>query len=144
MLNQLSETGNDSATYLLSRIYFESKSNGRDPNEIKSAEIDKIRDNVKKTVRDFEINHQKAHELLCKALEQNKDNYQALYELGLDYWRAGERTDVLDGPDAEKAEKLFDKALELAHKEGRQEYIDLINDIKSQIKVYWENSSLIE
>lgn len=142
LLNQLSETGNDSATYLLSRIYFVSKSGGRDPWEFKSAEIDKIRDNVKKTVRDFEINHQKAHELLWKAQEQNKDNYQALYELGLDYWRAGERTDVLVYPDAEKAEKLFDKALELAHKEGRQEYIDLINDIKSEIKVYWENSSL--
>ena len=49
------------------------------------------------------------------------------------------------GADGEKVGVLpIDKALELAHKEGRQEYIDLINDIKSQIKVYWENSSLIE
>lgn len=143
-LKRLSKTGNDSATYLLSRIYFKSNSEGNNPWEIKSNEINRIRDNVKNTVEGFETNQKTAHELLHKTIEQNEKNYQALFELGLDYWGASERTDAVKQPDADKAEEFFDKALELAETEGKQNYVDVINQIIPQIKEIREFDRLIE
>ena len=143
-LKKLSKTGNDSATFLLSRIYFESNSDGNNPWEIKSNEINRIRDNVKNTVEGFETNQKTAHELLHKTIEQNEKNYQALFELGLDYWGASERTDAVKQPDADKAEEFFDKALELAETEGKQNYVDVINQIIPQIKEIREFDRLIE
>ena len=128
----------------LSRIYFESNSDGNNPWEIKSNEINRIRDNVKNTVEGFETNQKTAHDLLHKTIEQNEKNYQALFELGLDYWGASERTDAVKQPDADKAEEFFDKALELAETEGKQNYVDVINQIIPQIKEIREFDRLIE
>ena len=128
----------------MSRIYFKSNSEGNNPWEIKSNEIYRIRDNVKNTVKGFETNQKTAHELLHKTIEQNEKNYQALFELGLDYWGASERTDAVKQRDADKAEDFFDKALELAEIEGKQNYVDVINQIIPQIKEVMELDRLIE
>ena len=79
-----------------------------------------------------------------KTIEQNEKNYQALFELGLDYWGASERTDAVKQRDADKAEDFFDKALELAEIEGKQNYVDVINQIIPQIKEVMELDRLIE
>lgn len=95
---QLSESGNSDATYLLSRLYFKSKT----PNTVGDFIFDVQRfeyqsDSISQLKKSLAIepDNIKAHNYLKKAIEQNPKHYQALFELACDYWRSNDRTEAV-------------------------------------------------
>lgn len=107
MLEQLSQSGNGQATMLLSRVYFASQS-ADDP---LPHSVQTIQDNLLQAEL-ITIDNAKAHTLLQKAVEQEPQNYEALYQLGLDYYRGSVRAAEYER-DLNKALDLFTQAKSL-------------------------------
>lgn len=117
LLTELSDNSDADATYLLSRIYFKSKSaSDVSPDSVKA---------MQKSL-DIQIDNSKAHQLLLKTLEINPNDYRALYELGCDYLGGEDRTDAVER-DIEKADKYFTEALKQAKEMGDNDYIEMVN-----------------
>lgn len=123
LLDELVEQDDADAVYLLSRLYFKSKS----PSDICPDSIRLMQNAIGITPDNV-----KAHKLLIKASELNPNNYFALYELGCDYLGGEARTDVIDR-DVDKADKYFRNGLKLAKEANDPYYIELI---EQQIEKY--------
>ncbi|MCC8113256.1 MAG: serine/threonine protein kinase [Bacteroidales bacterium] len=130
MLEQLSEKGNSDATYLLSRLYFKSRMIG-----------DYRPDSLNRYQRatGVAIDNHKAHSLLQTAVEQNPRNYQALYELACDYWKADQRTEAVAERNGPVAKDCFMKAKEYAQNVGDNEYVARIDEYLDKIGEWEEN-----
>lgn len=133
-LRSLSNQGDAKATFLLSRLLFHSKLAG-----------DYCPDSIQAMQLSLHIatDNNEAHQLLLKATEQEPTNYQALYELACDYWKADQRTDAVMERNGQKAEELFNKAKALAQKKGDNLYVDMINAYLLKIKEWKANIQLI-
>lgn len=122
-LEKLANEGNAEATYLLSRLYFVSKSvNDYRPDSVK----------LMQTNSGIAIDYTKAHQLLLKTVEANPSDYRAYYELGCDYLGGESRTDAVSR-DIAKADDYFTKALELAEAAGD---VDYSRNIRGQMEKY--------
>ena len=133
-LRSLSNQGDAKATFLLSRLLFHSKLAG-----------DYCPDSIQAMQLSLHIatDNNEAHQLLLKATEQEPTNYQALYELACDYWKADQRTDAVMERNGQKAEELFNKAKALAQKKGDNLYVNMINAYLLKIKEWKANIQLI-
>lgn len=116
MLEKLSANGDAEATFLLSRLYFNSlKNDDYCPDSIKVMRHDL---NIK-------VDFDKSHSLLLKTVEQNHRHYQALYELGCDYL-GGESRTVAVKRNIMTADMYLSEALKYAKAVDDQHYISLI------------------
>ena len=123
LLTEMADGGDSDATFLLSRIYFKSKSaSDSSPDSIKEMQ----------KALGIGIDFTKSHHLLLKTLEIKSDDYRALYELGCDYLGGDDRTDAVER-DIEKADEYFSKALKLANEKNDNDYIERI---QKQIEKY--------
>ena len=132
-LEHLSNNGNPDASFLLSRLYFQSKYDG-----------DYCPDSIKQFQRQLNLhaNNGRAHELLKRAVEQDPHNYHALYELACDYWGTTDRTDAVPQRDGKKALDCYSKALTYAEEAHDNDYIERINKYLKDCKQWnaqWEN-----
>lgn len=134
-LKLLSDNGNSNASYLLSRIYFESKLK----EEFFPDSIKRIQKNLKKSNVNINVDYNYAHTMLEKAISQDSNNYKALYELACDYWKADQRTDAVEKRIGERAEELFIQARSLAVKAQDTQYIELIDNLLKRVKKWKEN-----
>lgn len=132
-INELSESGNGDATYLLSKLYFDSKL----PEEFTPDSIREFR-----KLAGISSNNIKAHELLEKAVIQNPKNYQALFDLACDFWKADQRTEAVEKREGEKAENYFRRALVYADEAGDERYVELINFYLERIEEWKGNVKL--
>ena len=134
-LSQLSDEGDGEATYLLSRLYFQSHMNeDTTPDSISAM----------RKGSGLKTDNIKAHALLKKSIDQNPKNYQALFDLACDYWKAEQRTEAVTKRDGDKAEQYFNEALKYAQESGDEEYVNLINGYLDKIGQWRENLSIIE
>ncbi len=127
-LQTLSGNGHADATYLLSRLYFQS----RLADDYMPDSIVMMRKNL-----NIKPDNTKAHNLLKMAVEQNPDNYFALYELACDYWKASQRTEAVPKRTeaiGNEAEKLYLRALSLAKKQNDTRYINMIKGFLPSIE----------
>lgn len=124
-LRTLSDKGDADATYLLSRLYFRSKL-------LEDYCPDTIRNMQKKLA--ISSNNEEAHQLLLKAVEQNPKNYQALYELACDYWKADQRTEAVSERNGDRAESYYIQAKTYAMEAHDDKYMEMINKYLSDIK----------
>ena len=132
MLEMLSEQGDASATYLLSRLYFKSKkANDYCPDSI----------SVLQKELQLPVDNIKAHNLLKKAIEQDPDCYLAKYELACDYWGNRERTEAVEKRDITLAAKYFNEAKALAEKANDEDCVQKINDYLGKIQVQLKNKN---
>lgn len=129
-LTQLSESGNSDASYLLSRLYFKSKL----IDDYQPDSISELQSEIK-----LAYDNEKAHLLLIKSVEQNPKNYQALYDLACDYWKADQRTEAVSERDGDKAERYFNQALTYAEEANDERYVKMINDYLENIKKWRAN-----
>lgn len=118
LLDSLSNIGCSEASYLLSRIYFESEKKG----DYCSQEIIDYKNNL----NDLPPDNKKAHELLNMAVSSNSSDYKSLYELGCDYL-GGEQRNKFVKRDIKKAYTYFKQAKELAEKKNDVLYTNLIS-----------------
>ena len=116
MLEKLSDKGDAEATFLLSRLCFNSLKND-----------DYCPDSIKTMRKDFniKIDFNKSHSLLEKTVVQNPRHYKALYELGCDYLGGQSRTEAVKR-DIETADKYLSEALKYAKAVDDTLYISLI------------------
>lgn len=116
ILDSLSEAGNADASYLLSRLYFQSY-----------AAQDFCPDTIKEMKRHAKVvvNNAKAHELLELTIRQDSSYYRALYELASDYYGGGNRS-LEYSRDTEKSLQLFKRALVHAKKAKDNEFVSRI------------------
>lgn len=133
-LQELSGKGDSDATYLLSRLFFRSKL----PDDFVPDSIVLLQKSL-----NVGINNVKAHNLLIKAVDQDPKNYQALYELACDYWKADQRTDAVINRDGDKAESYFYQALNYAKESNDAFYIEKINSYLADIKRWRDNLTKI-
>lgn len=129
-LNKLSDSGDSDATYLLSKLYFES----RLPEDVSPDSISKFKNNA-----GIVSNNDEAHRLLEKAVAQNPANYHALFDLACDYWKAEQRTEAVKARDEVKAESYFRQALTHARQVNDQDYINKIDYYLKRIDQYKHN-----
>lgn len=129
-LNRLSNDGDSKATYLLSRLYFKSKLSD-----------DFVPDSIVSLQKGLNINidNKEAHKLLLKTVDQNPKNYQALYELACDLWKADQRSDAVLERDGDRAESYFYQALNYAKESNDTFYIEKINSYLTDIKRWRKN-----
>ena len=134
-MRELSDRGDDKATYMLSRLLFRSKS-----------ATDYMPDSILSMQErlGLKTDYAQAHALLQKAVKQNGENYFALYELACDYWKAYVRTPVVKERDKDKAKQYFLKAREYASKANDTRYVDMIDTYLSQVKQLEDNLMLIQ
>ena len=126
-LQELSDSGNAEATYLLSRLYFRSKlTDDYVPDSIT---------NFQKTLN-IQINNNEAHNLLLKAVDQDPKNYPALYELACDFWKADQRTDAVSERDGKRAEDYFNQALTYAKESNNELYVKKIESYLTDVKIW--------
>lgn len=129
-LNELSANGNDSATYMLSRLMFRSKM----VDDFCPDSIKRIQNSTK-----MSVDNNKAHDLLVLTIEQNPNNYHALYELACDYWKADQRTEAVSERDGVKAEKYFNQARIYAAQAHDATYLTMIDAYLAKITEWKEN-----
>ena len=116
LLSELSDEGDADATYLLSRLLFKSKSaNDFCPDSIREMQH----------AGKIAVDNKKAHALLLKTIEQNPEEYHALYELGCDYLGGDARSDITER-DIRKADGYYKSALKYAQSKGDSHYVELI------------------
>lgn len=125
----LAEEGDADALFLLSRLYFQSKS---ETSSSWNFELDKVEyepDSISslKSLLSIGTDNLKAHEYLKEAVENDPKHYQAVFELACDYWRANDRTDAVEKRDGDKAEQYFNQAKTYAQDANDTKYVKLID-----------------
>lgn len=129
-LTQLSSEGDTDAMYLLSRLYFKSKiPDDYCPDSIRS---------MQEMLNIVPDNH-KAHRLLQDVVRRDPHNYQALYELACDYWKADQRTDAVSERNGELAERFFTEACTYAKKANDNLYEGMIDAYMDRIREWKAN-----
>ena len=129
VLEGLSDAKDAQATYLLSRLYFESRE--------ASLNVDSIR-SMRQTAG-LKVDNQEAHRLLIKAVEQDKTNYHYSFELALDFWGAEEYAEGLAVFDENKAELMFKNAEIYATKAGDTAFAKRVKDYLNDIEDWKSN-----
>lgn len=126
---QLSEKGNADATFLLSRLYFQSRAKTISSFSFDLATTEYQPDSISylKSLLAIEPDNKKAHSYLKKTIDQNSKHYQALFELACDYWRSDDRTEAVPTRDGDKAEQYFHLAKAYADEAGNSDYVAMIN-----------------
>lgn len=124
MLNALADERDYKATFLLSRLYFESI-DGTRINWKFSDSITLFRDNLGITAQ-----NEKAHRLLKQAVDIKSDDYKSLYELGCDY-KSKKRGAAFN---TDSAFIYLNKAKELAAEAGDEAYIQEIEYRMNNLK----------
>ena len=121
LLDSISKSGNSQATFMLSRLYFESK---------KSEEALEQPDFVLNARQKANLspNNFAAHLLLEKAVKQDSANYEALYEMALDYIGGTSRTEAVER-NLGKAKMLLERALTAAEDKGDADYQQKISKV---------------
>ena len=104
------DANNTEAIYILSRLYCADKKNPP------SDAIVVMQNNISGLLTP---SNSKAHELLLMVVNKDPDNYMALYDLGIDYYRGKERGTERD---LIKSRNLFTQALNKAKKNGDPVY----------------------
>lgn len=114
-LRTLSKQGDYQSTYLLSRLYFDYKQHQR---------VDSYDDTVATIRNNVSVlqDNRTAHTLLRKAIEQNPNDYRALYELGCNYKSSSRGTKQ----NTDSAYIYLDNARELANRAHDNNYIRAI------------------
>ena len=112
-LESLSKEGDSQATYLLSRLCFESE-----------AKQDYCPDSIlqMQSLSGMPVDNVRAHQLLELAVKQDSTNYRALYELATDYFGGNTRSTGYNR-DIREALQLYQKALTHAQKDANSEFI---------------------
>ena len=118
------------AMYLLSRLYFKSKiPNDYCPDSIRS---------MQEALNIVPDNHE-AHRLLQEVVRRDPHNYQALYELACDYWKADQRTDAVSERDGKLAEKYFTEAFTYAKEANDNLYESMIDSYMDRVREWKAN-----
>ena len=112
-LEKLVSDRNYEAVFLQSRIFFQSN----ESKDVLDAETDKIRLNL-----GIEVDNEKAHNLLQRAVDINPGDYKSLFELGCDF-KSGQRGTPRD---IKKAKQYLTQAQELAQNDP--EYLKMISE----------------
>lgn len=122
------------ATFLLSQLLFKSK-----------IMDDPVPDSIRQLKESLEVktDNDRAHELLKKVVEQEPNNYKAMYELALDYWKADQRTEAVSVRDGNRAEQLFNKVYDLATAASDDQYVEYANMYREKVKQWRKNLELI-
>lgn len=130
VLQEQSGKGDANATYLLSRLYFRSK-----------LQDDYCPDSIRVMQKNLNIqcDNIKAHRLLQDAVKQGPRNYQALYELACDYWKADQRTEAVSARDGDKAEQYFNLARNYATEANDSCYLQMIDAYLADVSTWREN-----
>lgn len=115
-LQELANDGDIESQLLLSRIYSSDTANV-------SEEVALIKNNLGGTLQP---NDTLAHSMLLKLVQDNPKNYEALFELGLDYFTGAPRL-ANEEADKDKAKDYFKKAYAAAIDAG-----DAIYEVKAQ------------
>lgn len=141
-MEKLAEKGDVNAKYLLSRLYFQSRSETSSSSNFDYATTEYQPDSISslKSLLSIEPNNIKAHKLLIETVESNPKHYQALFELACDYWRADDRTDVVPKRDGDMAEQYFNQAKIYAQKANDTEYVRMIDAYLDRVKM-WRRAS---
>lgn len=128
-LQKLSSQGDADATYLLSRLYFRSK-----------LQDDYCPDSIRVLQNKLHLQYDNitAHQLLQQSIDQNPRNYQALYELACDYWKADQRTEAVSDRNGDKAEQYFNLARNYATEANDTHYLQMIDAYLSDVKRWRE------
>jgi serine/threonine-protein kinase len=123
ILDSLSEADDYNATFLLSRLYFKSKSRN-----------DYCPDSIIQMQKNLEIkcNYKKAYGLLKRTIFINDQDYKALYELGCDFLGGASRTEAVER-NIDTADMYLSKALEYA---SMKKDTYFINSIQKQMTKY--------
>lgn len=113
-LATLSDAGSYEATYLLSRLKFDTRT---------KRDFDIIPDSIRQLqlAAKVQTDNQQAHELLKKAVAINPNDCHSLYALGIDYL-TGDR-ETFEGRQMAESKRCLDRALQLAEEEGEQDII---------------------
>lgn len=119
LLDSLSETNHHKASYLLSRIYFESEKDG----DYCSEEVKEF----KRNLHNIRPDNKKAHELLIQTVQYNQKDYKALYELGCDYLGGNQRNKSV-ARDISSAHECLNKAKQYAEASNDTLYTKLITE----------------
>lgn len=124
-LDSLSNEKEYNATYLLSRLYF-------DTNYKK--ECDHIPDTITQLqqLSGIKPDYQKANELLIKAVSINPHDYNSLYALGCEYL-IGDRS-TLGGRNLQESKNYLDKALKSAKESNAKEFVQIVEKLKDNYK----------
>lgn len=122
-LDSLVKLDNVDATYLMSRLYFVSKSvSDYRPDSIKQ---------MQKAIG-IACDYAKAYDLLQKVIKLRPSDYRALYDMGCDYLGGASRTDAVTR-DIDKADYYFTEALKYAKQSNDSEYVE---NVKAQVSKY--------
>jgi serine/threonine-protein kinase len=131
-LRKLSDNGDATSSYLLSRLYFRSKES--DDSYYVADSIRVLRYQVELAADD-----RIAHQYLEQAVRQDSTLYPALYDLACDYWKADQRTTAVSERDGEKAERYFRQAQRHAHLAHDEFYCGKIDTYMNAIKRWRQN-----
>ncbi len=130
-LEELSQKGYAEATLLLSRLYFEGKT---DKDVIVKSVVEM------RKLANIEIDNIKAHELLELCISQDQSSYKALYELGKDYFGGRGRSEGYVR-DIDKAIEYFSKAVTESSRQHDDAYLE---KSKSALKTAEEAKAQLE
>ncbi len=128
-LNTFASNGDAEATYLLSRLYFRSR-----------LQDDYCPDSIRSMQQTLNVQYDniKAHQMLQRAIDLNPKNYQAMYELACDYWKADQRTEAVSTRNGDKAEQYFNLARTYAVEANDSLYLRMIDVYLADIKKWRE------
>ena len=133
LLDSLYEAKDYRATYLKSRLLYEPIQRGNGQLEFLDSEVNEIKKKI-----NHPTDKKKAHQILEEAVALNGNDYKSLYQIGCDYLAGWSRTEV-DSQNFRKAFDYFEKALELAKKEGASDYVSMIEDDLNYVKKLLSN-----
>lgn len=122
-LKAKSEAGDDDSKFLMSRLYAVSSG----PFTLNDGYL-RMQANLKDVISQDPV---KAHTLLQEIISKNPEYYQALYELGCDYYE-GKPLSGNEDMDLLKAKSLLEKALKLADKANDDVYKKKIESLLSR------------
>ena len=121
------------ATYLKSRLLYEPIQRANGLLEFLDSEVIEIKKRI-----NHPTDKKKAHQILEEAVALNGNDYKSLYQIGCDYLAGYSRTEV-DSQNFRKAFEYFEKALELAKREGATDYVSMIEDDLNYVKKLLNN-----
>ena len=124
ILDSLSEAGDARASYLLSRIYF--VSNNAHDNDVLPDSIKNFKHNL--SAEHISANWYRSHSLLETCVQQDSTQYNAWYELGLDYLGGSARQGGVMR-DIAKAKTMLRYAKDYAEKAGDRGFAEKVQKV---------------
>lgn len=140
-MDSLASAGDAKACYLMSRLYFKSRSRTSsliDDTNIATTEYQADSITILKERLNIQPDNYKAHDLLKKAIELDPKHYPALFELACDYWRTDDRSEVIQIRDGERTEQYFRQARKYAQEVDDSLYIYMSDFYLERVKQWNE------